>query len=624
MAGTPVASYRAEVDGLRAVAVLAVVAFHAFPSAAPGGFAGVDVFFVISGFLISTIILQGLRAGTFGFVEFYGRRIRRIFPALFLVLAACLAFGWFALLADEYRQLGKHVAAGAGFVSNLALWGESGYFDNEADAKPLLHLWSLGIEEQFYLAWPLLLWVAWRRGFNLFAVIGGLALASFALNVGMVGRDPVGTFYSPQTRFWELLVGALLAHATLTQRHVPRAAGANAMAAIGAALIAAALYGIDRGKAFPGWWALLPTVGTALLIHAGSGAWLNRVVLSSRAVVGVGLISYPLYLWHWPLLSFAGIVHGGTPPTGVRLALVAAAVLLAWATYRLVERPIRFGRRGAAAKAGALLVLMVVAGLAGYATWERKGFPSRSNANLAMDEDEIVRERQRYWNGPVEINFESGRPRIVIFGDSQAWDVFSALRHDPKLGLRLIRSDYRCTAFGAARKGDENVAQACRSYFAALLQSPELRQADVLIHANAYYAATPVEDYQPPARELLAVNPRLRIVFFGSKPMLGNSWISINAITRNHRSLIGMNDYLTTLMVNPDEGNRYSKAVAEALGAVHVDVQGVFCSGGCPFHVENRFAYFDQNHWTEHGARIFHQKLAQTPFYAELVGERAR
>ena len=149
--------YRPDIDGLRAIAVLSVVCFHAFPDLLKGGFIGVDIFFVISGFLISTIIFENLDKGTFSFSEFYSRRIKRIFPALLLVLIACYSFGWFALLADEHKQLGKHIAAGAGFVSNFVFWNESGYFDNAAETKPLLHLWTLGIEEQFYIIWPLLL-----------------------------------------------------------------------------------------------------------------------------------------------------------------------------------------------------------------------------------------------------------------------------------------------------------------------------------------------------------------------------------------------------------------------------------------------------------------------------------
>lgn len=203
--------YRPDIDGLRAVAVLSVVAFHAFPAWMKGGFIGVDVFFVISGFLISTIIFENLDRGTFSFADFYARRIKRIFPALLLVLIASFAFGWFLLLADEFKQLSNHIVAGAGFVSNLVLWSEAGYFDNSAETKPLLHLWSLGIEEQFYIVWPFVLWFAWKRKLNLLTLTVIVSLISFGLNLKGIKQDSVATFYSPQTRFWELLSGSILA-----------------------------------------------------------------------------------------------------------------------------------------------------------------------------------------------------------------------------------------------------------------------------------------------------------------------------------------------------------------------------------------------------------------------------
>jgi peptidoglycan/LPS O-acetylase OafA/YrhL len=203
--------YRADIDGLRAIAVLGVVAFHAFPELLPGGFIGVDIFFVISGFLISTIIFENIEAKSFSFVDFYCRRIRRIFPALLLVIAASFAFAWFVLLPAEFKQLGKHILGGAGFFSNLLLWSESGYFDKSAEAKPLLHLWSLGIEEQFYIVWPLLLWAGWKLRINWLALIFSITVLSFFLNLHMVYADAVATFYSPLTRFWELSVGAVLA-----------------------------------------------------------------------------------------------------------------------------------------------------------------------------------------------------------------------------------------------------------------------------------------------------------------------------------------------------------------------------------------------------------------------------
>lgn len=304
--------YRPDIDGLRAIAVLSVVGFHAFPYWIPGGFIGVDVFFVISGFLISTIIYKGLEAGTFSFADFYARRIRRIFPALVLVLLASLCFGWFALLADEYTQLGKHVAAGAGFVANLVFWSEAGYFDSSAETKPLLHLWSLGIEEQFYILWPLLLWLGWKCKLNLGLITVALAAASFALNVHGLQADPVATFFSPQTRFWELLCGGLLAWATLYKPGIYDYVGrlqATVLGLLGLGLLASGFWIIHQDFGFPGAWALLPVAGTVMIIVAGPDAWPNKALLSNRVAVWIGLISYPLYLWHWPLLTFARIVR---------------------------------------------------------------------------------------------------------------------------------------------------------------------------------------------------------------------------------------------------------------------------------------------------------------------------
>lgn len=187
-------SYRRDIDGLRAIAVLAVLVFHAFPTALPGGFVGVDVFFVISGFLITKVILTNLERGSFTLGDFYVRRVRRIFPALLVVLVACLAFGWKTMLAEDLTQLAKHVFGGATFSSNLLLWKEAGYFDKASEAKPLLHLWSLGIEEQFYLAWPVLMWLAWRQRVSPAILIGLTALASFLLNVAEVRTNPTATF----------------------------------------------------------------------------------------------------------------------------------------------------------------------------------------------------------------------------------------------------------------------------------------------------------------------------------------------------------------------------------------------------------------------------------------------
>jgi peptidoglycan/LPS O-acetylase OafA/YrhL len=365
--------YRADIDGLRAIAVCTVLGFHAFPRHMPGGFIGVDVFFVISGYLITSLITGQLERNNFSILEFYGRRVRRILPALVLVLAASLALGWFVLLADEYRQLGKHAMGGAAFVSNFVLWSESGYFDSLAETKPLLHLWSLAIEEQFYLVWPALL-ILFHRRFGGFLPLIVLALTlSFAINIHLVAREPAGAFYSPAARAWELMLGALLASDRIGSGRQP-AALINAASTLGAALLVAGLFLIDRTRQFPGWWALLPTVGTFLLIWAGPAAWLNRKVLAHPGCVFVGLISYPLYLWHWPLLTFARIVDSTVPPREVRLAILGLSFVAAWATWRLIERPVRrsrIGRRSALA----LLTLLMTTGVVGYVVRAHGGYP---------------------------------------------------------------------------------------------------------------------------------------------------------------------------------------------------------------------------------------------------------
>jgi peptidoglycan/LPS O-acetylase OafA/YrhL len=333
-------NYRAYIDGLRAIAVLSVIGFHAFPDWIFSGFVGVDIFFVISGFLISALILMNLERDHFSYTEFYRRRIKRIFPALIVVISACFAFGWYVLLPDEFRQLLIHMAAGAGFVSNFALWSEAGYFDNSAHTKPLLHLWSLSIEEQFYIVWPLAVGMVWRHKWNFLALTLVIAGISFALNVMTVATDSVAAFYSPFSRFWELMMGGSLAY--LTMRH-PRLIKhcSNSLAAIGLTAIGLGIFAIQNNSAFPGWWALLPTVGTFLLVAAGPEAWLNRRVLGSRGLVWVGLISYPLYLWHWPAFVFARIVMGRNLHVVERVLITLVSIVLAYITYQFLEKPIR-------------------------------------------------------------------------------------------------------------------------------------------------------------------------------------------------------------------------------------------------------------------------------------------
>jgi peptidoglycan/LPS O-acetylase OafA/YrhL len=313
-------AYRAEIDGLRAFAIILVIFYHAFPKYLRGGFVGVDVFFVISGYLITGIVAKEIQAGTFSFLIFYGRRCRRIIPALSIVLLSALCAGWLLLLPDEYQSLGRHVLAGATFTSNLLLWQESGYFDVASELKPLLHLWSLGIEEQFYIFWPIFLVLCYRLRANLILVSLVLFVMSFG---GIFFLSNAGSFYLLPTRFWELLLGGGLVLAEwrylgAMNRHICQfifdenpddtklkfIQNLKAAIAFISLLVAATL--LTKEVPYPGWGTLLPTFAAGLFISAGRDAWINRVVLASKPAVWLGLISYPLYLWHgryYPLLT---------------------------------------------------------------------------------------------------------------------------------------------------------------------------------------------------------------------------------------------------------------------------------------------------------------------------------
>ncbi|WP_315781447.1 MULTISPECIES: acyltransferase family protein [unclassified Bradyrhizobium] len=386
--------YRPDIDGLRAVAVLSVVGYHAFPAAFPSGFVGVDVFFVISGFLITSIILDEVARDRFSFVTFYARRVRRLFPALLLVTAVCLVAGWLVLWPEDFRRLGKHALAGAAFLTNFALWREANYFDVASDTKVLLHLWSLAIEEQFYLIWPALIAIAWRMRLNLFMVFAAIFAASLAYGIKITATNQVAAFFSPASRFWELAAGALLAQASFAwpsrfarpenpsvgrPRTGPFSADAfarQAAGALGLVLVLAAVFLISVRDAFPGWWALMPVAGAGLIIFGGPEGWVNRRLLSTRLMVFIGTISYPLYLWHWPLLAFAkDILHHETS-AAVRGALVAGAVGLAWLTYQFVERPIRMERRERRV-APPLCAAMLAIAACGAIILVRDGFPQR-------------------------------------------------------------------------------------------------------------------------------------------------------------------------------------------------------------------------------------------------------
>jgi peptidoglycan/LPS O-acetylase OafA/YrhL len=525
--------YRPDVDGLRALAVLAVVLFHAFPSVLRGGFIGVDVFFVISGFLISGILLAELNSDRFSFASFYARRVRRIFPALVTVLCASLAFGWFALFPDEYGQLGKHVFGGAASAANFFYWAQVGYFDTAAETKPLLHLWSLGIEEQFYIAWPAVLLLAWRRRWNLLVVTGVLALLSFLINIGGIAHHQSATFYSPASRAWELLAGAGLACWRSRSRAEVPGQKAHACSLAGVLLLVLGFALITRERHFPGGLALIPTVGAALLIAAGPRAWFNRVVLSHPLLVWIGLVSYPLYLWHWPLLSFAQIVESRVPALPIRAGAVVLAVLLAWLTWRYVERPLRTGRQRwkLVLLAGSMAAVAAAAAFINL----KDGLPARQpiQDNIANQKALVLVEdtanaaacKRRYGFQTMYqyclLAHVERDPTVVLLGDSHAYHVVAGLtKYYDGLGENLLMLGTRHPYWGLD-PGDEPYQQATQPMLELALNTPSIRTVVFSTHIRlnrSPEAAVYVNAARETFRRFLAAGKH--VIFMDDVPIL--------------------------------------------------------------------------------------------------------
>ncbi len=467
-------SYRPDIDGLRAVAILLVMLYHAFPNLVQGGFAGVDVFFVISGFLISSLLFRGFHDGSFAFPDFYLRRVRRLFPALIVVLAAALLLGWALMLPFELKGLGRHVGTGALFIANFKLWREMGYFDENLAHKPLMHLWSLGVEQQFYLMFPFFLWALKRTGVGLFRGVAGAALVSLAVQIFISPQSPGHAFFLPHARLWELLAGSLLAHAALHfRRPLSPVPTENLAGAAGLFLILFGALSFEGGDGFHLGRLVVPVVGTALAIAAGPTAWTNRRILSHPGLIWIGKISYPLYLWHWLLLSFATILCLELPPWWLRLARLIFATGLAWLTFEKLERPIRNGARYQRSPV-LLASLLAAIGLAGFQIYRKNGVVVRPpiTALSYLSPDPLQRHdwlagNPRYYSslwgrrisvifaGDCHMRADSARgpftgvaakcltlhakkPNVLVIGDSTGGGMAAALRH-ADLGLNVLQ-----------------------------------------------------------------------------------------------------------------------------------------------------------------------------------------
>ncbi len=438
------ASYRPEIDGLRAVAVVPVILSHAHVAALAGGFVGVDVFFVISGYLITGIIRREIEAGRFSLAGFYERRARRILPALTLVALATVPFAWAWLMPGELRDFFASLVAVFLFVSNHHFADETGYFAATAEVKPLLHTWSLAVEEQFYLLFPPLLLLLSRLPRRAIPVaLGALAAASLGISIWAVAAFPESAYFLLPTRAWELIAGALLARPATPTRVPPLLA--EAAAALGLVLVAFAIVTFDTTTPYPGLRALVPVIGTALVIACARPPTLVARLLALPPLVGIGLVSYSAYLWYQPVFALARTRFLDGPPPSLYAGLVPLIFALAWLSWRFVERPFRdrawLARRtvlaGALALSATFVTLGTIAGRAGLSearltgaarqvlAWGRAGNP-RTDACMARPEKYIPPAASCVYGS-------AGPARIALMGDSHA----DAIAH--RLGAALAR-----------------------------------------------------------------------------------------------------------------------------------------------------------------------------------------
>jgi peptidoglycan/LPS O-acetylase OafA/YrhL len=613
--------HRNDIDGLRAVAVLPVVAFHAGITLIPGGFVGVDVFFVISGFLISNLLLKDMQAGRFSILKFYERRIRRIFPALIVVLLATFVVAWYKSLPGEMVNLSKSALAALLSVSNIYFWLKSGYFDGSALSAPLLHTWSLAVEEQFYIFWPLFLRVAFAWGKRrLVAATVVIFSTSFVISVIGAFTFKDASYYLVHTRGWELLLGGLIALGV----EVPEPRWLRETLAISALLAIVLSVLLTNGDMpFPGALALPPTLGAAALIWVGAHPQQTLVsrLLSTRPVVFIGLISYSLYLWHWPIAVFqrnSSLLIGSGPDWLRKVVIILVSIALAYLSWRFVEQPMRAGKhRPTPRQLGwmALAASIVVAAISST-LWLQRGVPNRFTEQqiqmasyLDFDPKAIFRDgtcflRERTGVPTVAdecLSLDASRPNYLVLGDSHAAQLWSGLTSKVPDIHFLQLTAVGCLPTRTAKLGE---TQRCRDAFDIAFNSVVTRPEIKLVIIAGRWTFASLHDIDDTLAWLhqrniptLLVGPSVIYDIPLPRLLVNQLRLPTNSPdTHQDRSLVELDRQMAALAQT--EGARYFSLI-----------NGVCNHDHCQSIIQGVPMVFDREHFTDRGSEFIAQQM---------------
>lgn len=625
--------YRKEIDGLRAVAVAPVILFHAGFETFSGGYVGVDVFFVISGYLITSIILHEFQDGRFRLLDFYSRRARRILPALSIIMCACIPLSWWTMVPFQIEDFAQSLLATLGFSSNLLFWIESGYFQPEAELKPLLHTWSLAVEEQYYFVFPLFMLLVFRYGLAaLVTLLLAIVIASFLIANFWIERAPAAAFYLLPARAWELLLGALLACYMISRsRSWASPWLRESLSAGGCLLILVAVFLFDDDTPFPGSSALVPTLGAVLIIGFAHGDTVVGRLLASRPLVVLGLLSYSAYLWHQPLLAFYKIQFGLDIAISVRLVLLACTLLLSYLTWRFVEVPFRTAgsMRTSRQFASGLLVASLVAFYAvpaytsnGFHEAKFEAVPeeykpfvidrSLENELRRIVSDDLADEQDMPFTEDGNVS------RVLVLGDSLSEDLFTAFVANATLfeqrefrNLRLDDTCYSATTrhLRGSAIGIERESK-CALQISTLLQSPLFEQSnEIFIHANPQ--PSNARDTPELVRALLELGKKVYVVGLLNFNDASSLSMKLHRAKQAPASIFYENLREKYLVVN----EILAAALKDMDGAYYLDKFSLFCSHEsrrCNVFDEHRMPIFvDGNHMTVTGMSVFGKAMAE-------------